>query len=148
MFEEMKIRYLILYSFVGTLVSMVALLVLNASDVTFDVVSQLVMYILVPGLYFGYYFTKHQASVWNVLSFNGIKKWWLTLFALVSVSIAFSLSMFWFQLYMLAPVAPWLVDLMLEGTPIPDSPWYIAFTIFSIAIWRQWSRNLCSAACY
>lgn len=134
MFEEMKVRYLILYSIIGSVVSMATLLALNVSETTFDVVSQLVMYIVVPGLYFGYYFKKHNASVWNVLSFTGIKKWLPSLVGLVAVSIAFSLSMFWLQLYVLAPVAPWLVDFLLEGIPIPESPWYIAFTIFTIAI--------------
>lgn len=134
MFEEMKARYLILYSVIGTVVSMVTLVLLNVSVITFEVVSQLVMYVVVPGIYFGYYFKKHNASVWNVLSFSGTKKWLPILFALVAVSIAFSLSMFWLQLYVLAPFAPWLVDFLLEEIPLPESPWYIAFTIFTIAV--------------
>ncbi|EIM07987.1 CAAX amino terminal protease family protein [Planococcus antarcticus DSM 14505] len=134
MFEQMKARYLILLSILGAILTMVALIVLDVSDMTFDVISQLVLYVLVPGIYFGYYFRKHNASVWNVLSFNGIQKWMPTLLALVVVSIAFSLSMFWFQLFMLAPVAPWLVDFMLEALPIPDTPLYIVFTVFTIAM--------------
>ncbi|MCH4826732.1 hypothetical protein [Planococcus halocryophilus] len=97
MFEEMKARYLILYSVIGTVVSMVTLVLLNVSVIAFEVVSQLVMYVVVPGIYFGYYFKKHNASIWNVLSFTGTKKWLPTLFALVAVSIAFSLSMFGFS---------------------------------------------------
>lgn len=134
MFEQMKARYLILFSVLGMILTIVVLLVMDVSDTTFDVISQLVLYVLVPGIYFGYYFRKHNASVWNVLSFGGIQKWLPALFALVAVSIAFSLSMFWFQLFVLAPVAPWLVDFMLETFPIPDTPWYIVFTIFTIAI--------------
>ncbi|ANU12005.1 CAAX protease family protein [Planococcus antarcticus DSM 14505] len=134
MFEQMKARYLILLSILGTILTTVALIVLDVSDMTFDVISQLVLYVLVPGIYFGYYFRKHNASVWNVLSYNGIQKWMPTLLALVVVSIAFSLSMFWFQLFMLAPVAPWLVDFMLEALPIPDTPLYIVFTVFTIAM--------------
>lgn len=134
MFEEMKIRYLLLFSFIGTFVTILVLLALNTSDVTLDVVSQLVMYVAIPALYFGYYFRKHHVSVWDVLHVHGVKKWLPPLVALVGVSIAFSLSMFWFQLYVLAPVAPWLVDVMLTDTPIPQTPAYIAFTIFSIAI--------------
>ena len=134
MFEQMKARYLILYSVLGMILSLVLLLALNVSDTIFDVVSQLVLYVVVPGIYFGYYFRKHQTSVWNVLSFDGIQKWLPALFALVVVSIAFSISMFWFQLFMLAPIAPWLVDFMLEEFPVPDTPGYIAFTIFAVAI--------------
>ncbi|MGB6406492.1 MAG: CPBP family intramembrane glutamic endopeptidase, partial [Planococcus donghaensis] len=134
MFEEMKARYLILYSVIGTVVSMVTLVSLNVSVVTFEVVSQLVMYVVVPGIYFSYYFKKHNASVWNILSFTGTRKWVPILFALVAVSMAFSLSMFWLQLYVLAPFAPWLVDFLLEEIPLPESPWYIAFTIFTIAV--------------
>ncbi|WP_142829283.1 CPBP family intramembrane glutamic endopeptidase [Planococcus soli] len=134
MFEQMKARYLILFSVLGMILTIVVLLVMDVSDTTFDVVSQLVLYVLVPGIYFGYYFRKHNASVWSVLSFGGIQKWLPALFGLVAVSIAFSLSMFWFQLFVLAPVAPWLVDFMLETFPIPDTPWYIVFTIFTIAI--------------
>ncbi|TWT05473.1 CPBP family intramembrane metalloprotease [Planococcus sp. CPCC 101016] len=134
MFEQMKARYLILFSVLGVILTMVALIVLDVNEMTFDVISQLMLYVVVPGLYFSYYFRKHNASVWNVLSFGGIHKWLPALFALVVVSIAFSISMFWFQLFMLAPIAPWLVDFMLEAIPIPDTPLYIVFTIFTIAI--------------
>ncbi|MBT2569753.1 type II CAAX endopeptidase family protein [Planococcus sp. ISL-110] len=134
MFEQMKARYLILYSVLGMIATLIALIVLDVSDMAFDVISQVVLYVAVPGIYFGYYFRKHNASVWNVLSFGGIHKWLPALFALVVMSIAFSLSMFWFQLFMLAPVAPWLVDFMLEEFPIPDTPWYVIFTVFTIAI--------------
>lgn len=134
MFEQMKMRYLILFSVLGTFLTMVALIVFDVSELMFEVISQLVLYVLVPGLYFGYYFRKHNASVWNVLSFDGIRKWLPALFALVFVSIAFSLSMFWLQLYMLAPFAPWLVNFMLEALPIPDTPLYIVFTVFTLAI--------------
>ncbi|MGH2318653.1 lysostaphin resistance A-like protein [Planococcus sp. SE5232] len=134
MFEQMKARYLILFSGLGMIATMIILIALDVSDTAFDVISQLVLYVLVPGIYFGYYFRKHNTSVWNVLSLNGIKKWLPALIALVLVSIAFSISMFWFQLFMLAPIAPWLVNFMLETLPIPDTPWYIVFTIFSIAI--------------
>lgn len=134
MFEQMKARYLILFSVLGMILTMVALIVLDVNEMTFDVMSQLMLYVVVPGLYFIYFFRKHNASVWNVLSFGGIHKWLPTLFALVMVSIAFSISMFWFQLFMLAPIAPWLVNLMLEAIAIPDTPLYIVFTIFTIAI--------------
>lgn len=134
MFEQMKARYLILYSVLGMILSLVFLLALDVSDITLDVVSQLVLYVVVPGIYFGYYFRKHQSSVWDVLSLNGIRNWLPALFALVAVSIAFSISMFWFQLFMLAPIAPWVVDFMLEEFPIPDTPGYITFTIFAVAI--------------
>lgn len=134
MFEQMKARYLILYLVLGMILSLVFLLALDVSDITLDVVSQLVLYVVVPGIYFGYYFRKHQSSVWDVLSLNGIRNWLPALFALVAVSIAFSISMFWFQLFMLAPVAPWLVNFMLEEFPVPNTPGYIAFTIFTIAI--------------
>lgn len=134
MFEQMKARYLILFSVVGMIATMIGLILLDVGDMTFDVVSQLVLYVLVPGIYFGYYFRKHNTSVWNVLSFWGVQKWLPVLFALVAVSIAFSISMFWFQLFMLAPIAPWLVNFMLEPLPIPDTPLYIVFTVFTIAI--------------
>lgn len=134
MFEQMKARYLILFSVVGMIATMIGLILLDVGDMTFDVVSQLVLYVLVPGIYFGYYFRKHNTSVWNVLSFGGVQKWLPVLFALVAVSIAFSISMFWFQLFMLAPIAPWLVNFMLEALPIPDTPLYIVFTVFTIAI--------------
>ena len=134
MFEQMKARYLILYSVLGMIAALIVLVALDVNDMAFDVISQVVLYVAVPGIYFGYYFRKHNASVWDVLSFGGIHKWLPALFGLVAVSIAFSLSMFWFQLFILAPVAPWMVDFMLEELPIPDSTWYVVFTVFTIAI--------------
>jgi len=134
LFEKMKLRYfipLMLVAFIGTIITMV---VIEVREETFDVVFPLVLYVLVPVVFFGYYFRKQNVSLADVMFFKGIKKWLLPIAGLVAVSIAFSIGIFWLQLYALLPVAPGLVKFFMEPVPIPETPWSILFMIFSVAV--------------
>ncbi|TWT01436.1 CPBP family intramembrane glutamic endopeptidase [Planomicrobium sp. CPCC 101079] len=134
MFEKMKLRYFTPFMLVAVIGAIIAMVAVEASEETFDVVFQLVMYVVVPAVFFGYYFRKQQASLSDVVFFKGVKPWLPKIAGLVLLSIAFSLGIFWLQLYMLLPIAPGLVDFFMEVPPIPDTPLYLGFMVFTIAI--------------
>lgn len=134
MFEKMKLRYFIPFMFVAVIGVIIAMIVIEASEETFDITLQLVLYVLVPIVFFGYHFRKQKASLSEIAFFEGVKQWLPAISGLVLISIAFSLGIFWLQLYTLLPIAPGLVDFFMEPFPIPDTPLYMAFTIFTIAV--------------
>ncbi|WKA55652.1 CPBP family intramembrane glutamic endopeptidase [Planococcus shixiaomingii] len=134
MFEKMKLRYFIPFMLVAFIGSILPLVIMEASLETFDVVISLVVYILVPAVFFGYYFRKQNVPLSNVVFFKGIAKWLPSMAGIVLISILFSISIFWLQLYALLPVAPGLVSFFMEPIPIPETPWTIFFLIFSVVI--------------
>lgn len=134
MFEKMKLRYFIPLMLVAVIGSIVFMAMADVSETTFDVVFQVILYILVPLVFFGYYFRKQKTSLDKVIFFKGVKPWVAAIIGFVLVSITFSIGIFWLQLYALLPIAPGLVEFFMQPIPIPDTPWYIFFTVFSIAI--------------
>lgn len=134
MFEEMKTRHLLGFTLLALIVTGIILALVSASETLIDISLQLIIYVIVPALFFRYHFKKQQMSVKDVVFVKDVKRLVPSLFGLVALSIAFSLSVFWFQLFALMPIAPWLVDFFLEPIPLPENPWYLAFTIISIAI--------------
>ncbi|WP_075618911.1 CPBP family intramembrane glutamic endopeptidase [Paenisporosarcina indica] len=134
MFEEMKIRHLLGFTLLVSIVTITFLVLLSASEPIVDITLQLIIYVIVPVLFFRYHFKKQQMSVKDVVFVKDVKRLIPSILGLVVLSIAFSLSVFWFQLFALMPFAPGLVDFFLEALPMPENPWYLAFTIISIAI--------------
>ena len=138
MFEEMKIRHLlglIAIIFVPTIIILTLLLMF--SIVGFEFISfamGIVLYVLVPLIFFGYHFRKQNVSIRQVVYTKGVLRWTPSLFAIVIISIAFSLSAFWLYLYLLIPVLPSLVDFLLEEMPMPESGILLAFEIIMITI--------------
>ncbi len=134
MFEEMKTRY-----FTGLLVLCLILFGIVAIFFPYSVDFieaglTMILYVGVPLLFFSYYFRKQGLSVWEVVFKKGSSSWLPSLVGIMVLSIAFSLSVFWFQLYALLPIAPGLVDFFLEPIKLPESPIYLAITIISIAL--------------
>lgn len=134
MFEEMKTRHLLGFNILAFVVAGIGLMILSASGPLIGVIFQLLLYVVVPFLFFRYHFKKQQLSIRHVVFTTGVSRWVPSLVGLVLLSIAFSLSVFWFQLFLLMPISPGLVDFFLEPIPMPDSPWYLAFTIVSITV--------------
>jgi uncharacterized protein len=134
MFEKMKLRFFIPIMLAAVILSIVIMAILDVDEAVFDVVFQLVLYVVVPVGFFGYYFRKQKASLSEVVFLNGVKRWLPSIAGLVVISIIFSIGIFWLQLYALLPVAPGLVEFFLEPIPVPDTPLYIIFTVFSLAI--------------
>lgn len=139
MFWEMKTRYLILYNVLAFIAMVIIfifadLYLFTLNDNLFSVIFQTVLYIVVPVLYFGYYFRKQNRPVQGILFTKGIKEWIPRLAALVLVLIAFSLSVFWLQLFALMPIAPWLVELFMEPVPLATTPLYLTLEILFIVL--------------
>ena len=94
----------------------------------------LVLYVLVPVVYFGYHFRKQNLSIRQVVYTKDVTRWIPSIFVIVIVSIAFSLSAFWLYLYLLSPILPFLVDFLLEETPMPETGIYLLIEIVMITI--------------
>ena len=138
MFEEMKIRHLlglIAITFVPTLIILFFLLMFSIVDLEFiSFATGLVLYVLVPLIFFGYHFRKQNVSIRQVVYTKGVLRWTPSIFVIVIISIAFSLSAFWLYLYLLSPVLPFLVDFLLEEMPMPESGILLAFEIIMITV--------------
>lgn len=138
MFEEMKIRHLLgitaLFSILLVIV-LVFLLTFSIVDENFaSFSSYLVYYVLIPLIFFGYHIRKQGFSVRQVVFIKDIKRWIPSLFGIVFVSIAFSLSAFWLLLYSLNPILPLLVDFLMEGYQMPESGLYLGIEIIGITV--------------
>ncbi|MDN7242910.1 type II CAAX endopeptidase family protein [Planococcus sp. N028] len=134
MFEEMPARHLFGFLALATGITIITLFEMSASDQTIEVVFQSVLYIFVPVLYFGFYFWKQGTSVKNVVFFRGLFRWLPVVTGLVALSFMFSAGMLWFQMYILLPVAPWLVDFSNGPIPLPNSTFHAIFTLSIIML--------------
>ncbi|WP_181313559.1 CPBP family intramembrane glutamic endopeptidase [Planomicrobium soli] len=130
----MPARHLFGFLALAISVSIIAMFELSASDQMIEVVFQLVLYVFVPVLYFSYYFHKQKTSVKNVLFLHGLRRWVPVVAGLVCLSFMFSAGMLWFQMYILLPVAPWLVDFFTGSIPLPGNTLYAVFTLAIITV--------------
>nr|WP_246231740.1 type II CAAX endopeptidase family protein [Sporosarcina jiandibaonis] len=134
----MKIRHLIGVTalfLVPTVVFLFFLLLFTGVDIEFvSAAFGLVFYALVPVVFFGYHFRKHDISIRRIIYTNGVLRWVPSIFVIVIVSIAFSLSAFWLYLYLLSPILPFVVDFLLAETPMPESGMYLIIEIVMITI--------------
>ncbi len=134
MFEEMKTRYFIGLLLLWLVSFGIAAIFFPYTDDFVEAGLTLILYVAVPVIFFTYYFRKQDVSVREVVFRQGAGSWLPSLVGLVVLSIAFSLSVFWLQLYALMPIFPGLVDFFLEPIPFPESPIYLVITIISIAV--------------
>ena len=134
----MKIRHLIGVTALFLVPTLVCLIILFLFiDVNIEVVSAafgLVLYVLVPIVFFGYHFRKQNLSIRQVVYTKDVTRWIPSIFVIVIVSIAFSLSAFWLYLYLLSPILPFLVDFLLEETPMPETGIFLLIEIVMITI--------------
>ncbi|HSJ38993.1 MAG TPA: CPBP family intramembrane glutamic endopeptidase, partial [Planococcus sp. (in: firmicutes)] len=134
MFEKMKIRYLFGLH-VLALVTVVALMVGISNDPVFaEVIIQTAFYIVVPLVFFGYYFREHGVSVRSVAFTRGVQRWLPLMGGVVALSMVFSIGIFWLQVVALMPVAPGLVEFLLEPAAVPGGTLFLAFTALSIGV--------------
>ncbi|MGM0898218.1 MAG: CPBP family intramembrane glutamic endopeptidase [Bacillota bacterium] len=135
MFAEMKSRYLILYSILGVIATLIIFMLIGADPVTTEIAVQLAFYIVVPYFFFHYYWSKNPDwSLSDVLTTKGIKPWLPWIGGMVLVSIAFSLTMFWLQLAILYPAFPWLAELFLAPVEMPGGVGYEYFMLLTLVI--------------
>ena len=135
MFAEMKSRYLILFTILGVIATLVIFMLIGADPVTTEIAVQIAFYVIVPYFFFHYYWGKNPDwSLSEVLTTKGIKPWLPSIIGIVLVSIAFSLTMFWLQLAIISPAFPWLVELLLEPIETPGGVGYEYFTLLTLVI--------------
>jgi membrane protease YdiL (CAAX protease family) len=134
MFEEMKTRYFIGLLFLWLVSFGIAAIFFPYTDDFAEAGLTAILYVVVPLIFFSYYFRKQGIKVREVVFRKGSGSWLPSLVGLVVVCIAFSLSVFWLQLYALMPISPGLVDFFLEPITLPESPIYLTITIISIAL--------------
>ena len=134
----MKIRHLIGVTalfIVPTMVVLFFLLLFTDMDFEFAYAAfGLVFYVLVPVVFFGYHFRKQNLSIRQVVYTKGVTRWIPSIFFIVIVSIAFSLSAFWLYLYLLSPILPFLVDFLLQEPPMAETGIYLLIEIVMITI--------------
>lgn len=134
MFEEMRTRDFVRWMFFGILIAAFALVQLSPNPLILDVGIQLTFYVIVPVLYFGRQFQKQQVPLSRVVFLKGASRWLLPLAGLVTLSTFFSMAMLWLQLRVLMPVAPWMVDSLLERAPFPDNTAYLITVSLIVAV--------------
>lgn len=134
MFEEMKTRYFIGLLFIWLVAFGIVAIFYPYSDNFTETGISLILYVVVPITFFRYYFRKHGIAVREVVFRKGSGSWLLSIVGIMVLSIAFSLSVFWLQLYALMPISPGLVDFFLEPIPFPDSPIFLVITVISIGL--------------
>ncbi|WP_341960004.1 CPBP family intramembrane metalloprotease [Planococcus maritimus] len=135
MFAEMKSRYLILFTILGVIATLIVFMLIDADLVTTEIAVQIAFYIVVPYFFFHYYWSKNPDwSLSEVLTTKGIKPWLPGIVGMVLVSIAFSLAMFWLQLAIISPAFPWLAELFLAPVETPGGVGYEYFMLLTLVI--------------
>ncbi|WP_019412674.1 CPBP family intramembrane glutamic endopeptidase [Paenisporosarcina sp. TG20] len=134
MFDEMKTRHLLGLTLLLMILFGIGAIFVPYSESFADIGLQAILYIAGPVIFFRYHFRKQKRSVHEVVFTKGSIRWLPWLLGFVILSLAFSMSAFWLQLFILYPTFPWLVDFFLEPIPMPENPIYLTLTILSIAI--------------
>lgn len=134
MFDEMKTRYFLGLTILLMITFGIGAIFVPYSESFADIGLQVLLYIAAPVIFFRYHFRKQRRSVHEVVFTKGSIRWLPWLLGFVVLSLAFSLSTFWLQLFVLYPTFPWLVDFFLEPIPMPENPLYLTLTILSISI--------------
>ncbi|EPD51013.1 hypothetical protein HMPREF1210_02204 [Paenisporosarcina sp. HGH0030] len=130
----MKTRHLFGLTILLMVVFGIGAIFLPYSDNFVEAGITLILYIAAPLLFFRYHFRKQGQSVREVVFKEGTVEWLPRLFGFVAISIAFSISVFWLQLFALYPIFPGFVDFLLEPIPMPENPIYLVISLVSIAI--------------
>lgn len=133
----MKIRLLLGLSIIGFIGFMIIAFFSTffGADEGFITTSlSVIMYIVVPFIFFSYYYKRKTFPLKSVVFFRESARWSLPLIGIVVVAISFSLSTFWLTLFTIEPILPFLVDFLMEEVPFPTNPLYLYFEILVITV--------------
>ncbi|WHT49267.1 hypothetical protein QNH10_06550 [Sporosarcina thermotolerans] len=134
MFEEMKIRYLFALSVVSLLVLVVFTVGVGVNEEFFGAAANIVIYAIIPAIFFGYYFNKYPNVIRDTVFFKGIKPWGPAIVGIVIVSIVLSLSSFWLLVFVVDPILPAFADFLMTEVPMPTNPVLLVTEIIAITI--------------
>lgn len=133
LFEQMKIRYLVALSVVSFIILLIFTMGIGWSEEFFGIAANIVLYAIIPAIFFGYYFNKYPTDR-EFISFNGVKSWIPAITGIVIASIALSLSTYWLLVFVLDPIMPTFVDFLMTEVPMPTNPLYLVIEILTITI--------------
>jgi uncharacterized protein len=101
MFEKMKIRYFVLLFILIALGLEWVLSLYAIPDQLRKNIADFGNFEMVAVLFFGYYFYKQKASIHEVVHDQDITRWFPSLILLALVINTFTLTIFWYQLYLI-----------------------------------------------
>jgi uncharacterized protein len=101
MFEKMKIRYFVLLFILIALGLEWVLSLYAIPDQLRKNIADFGNFEMVAVLFFGYYFYKQKASIHEVVHDQDITRWFPSLILLALVMNTFTLTIFWYQLYLI-----------------------------------------------
>ncbi|WP_339253752.1 type II CAAX endopeptidase family protein [Sporosarcina sp. FSL W8-0480] len=134
MFEQMKIRYLFALSVAGLLILVVFAVGIGVNEEVFGAAANILIYAIIPAIFFGYYFNKYPNMIRDTVFFKGIRSWIPAIVGIVIVSIALSLSAFWLLVSIVDPILPAFTDFLMTEVPMPTNPVLLVIEIFAITI--------------
>lgn len=134
MFEQMKIRYLFALSVAGLLILVVFAVGVGVNEEFFGAAANILIYAIIPGIFFGYYFNKYPNMIRDTVFFKGIRSWIPAIVGIVIVSIALSLSAFWLLVFVVDPIFPSFADFLMTEVPMPTNPVLLVTEIIAITI--------------
>ncbi|WKA59224.1 type II CAAX endopeptidase family protein [Planococcus shenhongbingii] len=129
MFQKMKFRYIVGITLTVYLSMVYATTVFPLSEDLEAVLLSVAVYGIVPFWFFTYQFRLQNVSVSTFVFTDGAERWIASVIGLIVLSIAFTLSLFWLQLYVFLPVSPDWAAYLLEPIALPEDPIYLAITI-------------------
>lgn len=134
LFEQMKIRYLFALSVAGLLILVVFAVGIGVNEEVFGAAANILIYAIIPAIFFGYYFNKYPNMIRDTVFFKGIRSWIPAIVGIVIVSIALSLSAFWLLVSIVDPILPAFTDFLMTEVPMPTNPVLLVIEIFAITI--------------
>jgi membrane protease YdiL (CAAX protease family) len=99
MFEEMKVRYFVGLAILITLVFEWVLSMYVISEELSNIILGFAVFELAASLFFGYYFYKQKTSIHEVVHDRDTKRWFPSVFWLVLIFNTFSITTYWFYLF-------------------------------------------------
>lgn len=130
----MKVHYLLALFLISFIVLIFLAEVIDINDESFMVISNLLTFIVIPAVFFGYYFRKDASISKLEIYFQGVGIWLPAIFAIVIVSITLSLGSSWLILYLIEPVFPSLIDFLMTEESMPTNSFYLGFEIFLLIL--------------
>ena len=119
MFEQMKIRYFVLFGFIASIATIIVSSLIYGSeflenDTLFTNIFSYTILGVFPFIWFVLQFKKQNKSIFDVIHFKNISHMLPIVIFLTATLIVFSLGAFWLSSYILSFVFPSYVELLLQ----------------------------------
>ncbi|RNF39019.1 CPBP family intramembrane glutamic endopeptidase [Planococcus salinus] len=132
MFEKMKIRYLLALLFLLYAAGRLGPLLFPGSEEGIALITQLLAFLVVPLVFFGYYFRKQQLSVSDVATRKGFRRWIFPILGLALLLVVLSFGTMWLKLFLLFPIAPSLVESYFQDNAAVDGSLFFTLNLLLV----------------